>query len=72
MARAYFTLLSREPEAGSPWAIEFGDYERETVAEEMSSYRDHGHKARDLKIIRTTDRQSAIDAAVRKLNQPKG
>jgi hypothetical protein len=63
--RQYFILAER---CGGRWGIEFGDYDRETVASEYQDRRDHDVKARDLKIIRTLDDQSAIDAAVASLN----
>jgi len=68
MARLYFTLLQRDPNDGK-WGIEFGDYDRETVEAERDDYRDHGAKARDLKIVRTDNaRTSSIMPIVNALN----
>lgn len=65
-ARKYHTLLVREDGA---WTREFGDYERGTVEYELEDYRDKGVRRSDLKIITTDDNDSAINAAVAKLNQ---
>lgn len=65
---AYFTLLTRFDDRRT-WGIEFGDHDRGTVQTERDYYRDQGHKAADLKIVKTrTARQREIDAAVAALN----
>ena len=67
MITPYFSLLIKE---GGKWRVEFGDYDREAVEFERADileYSDHG--ARDLKIIKSGVSQSAIDAAVAKLNK---
>lgn len=58
-SRPYFTLLQRDPNDGQ-WGIEFGDYDRETVEAERDDYRDHGAKARDLKIVTTANARTAL------------
>ncbi|PBB68286.1 hypothetical protein CK228_13545 [Mesorhizobium sp. WSM4312] len=55
--------------ADNPWAIAFGDYDLDTVKAERDEYRDKGWKAKELKIITTTDQQADIDAAVFELNE---
>ena len=67
MARKYFSLIART-DPGAPWCVEFGDWNRDVVTEERADYRDHGHRASDLKIITTDGTQASIDAAVAKLN----
>jgi hypothetical protein len=67
MTKTYFTLITRDNPSAS-WVIEFGAWEREDVDSERQSYRDHGVKASDLKIIRTDGRQASIDARVADLN----
>lgn len=68
--RTYHTLLLLEhDDKGSRWAIGFGDYDRDTVEFERDDHRDHGYRAKELKIITTTDLQADIDAAVRELNE---
>lgn len=69
---AYFTLLIKQGNSFSP---EFGDYSRETVEGEidslMGSYNldeDRFYLKRDFKIIKTTGKQSAIDAKVAEIN----
>lgn len=67
--RKYFSLLSIDGTPGCKWAIEFGDYDLQTVEDERDDYRDRGWKAKELKIITTGDTQAAIDAAVAELNK---
>ncbi|WP_085025256.1 hypothetical protein [Ensifer aridi] len=69
MARKYHTLVAIDGSPGCPWAIEFGDYDLETVKDEYADMRDRGWKAKELKIITTGDTQAEIDAAVAKLNE---
>lgn len=45
MARKYYTMLSRPRDNSAGWAIEFGDYSRNVVADEM---RDHKESDRIL------------------------
>ncbi len=67
--RPYFLLCSRAA-ADAPFAIQFGDKDRETVAFERQSYRDAGDKASDLRVIRAaSSRKADCDAAVAKLNR---
>jgi hypothetical protein len=72
MARPYFTLV----ELGNcgKWFIEFGDYDRETVAQEMRDRKDAARYINrgtcPMKIVRTANaRQASINAAVDKLNE---
>ena len=69
--RPYYTLVVHEGDhvADSPWGIAFGDYDLETVKAERDDYRDRGWKAKELKIITTTDQQADIDRAVFELNE---
>jgi hypothetical protein len=67
----YFTLLERMP--GGQWAIAFGDYTFSVVSQERADLFDnapfdHDGVYPEYKIIRTSDDQAAIDAAVSKLN----
>lgn len=71
MARKYHTLLSRD-NADSPWRIEFGDFDRETVEQERAEYRDNGAKASTLKIITTGAAQKDIESVVATLNAKQG
>lgn len=66
MSHRYFTLLHRE--ADGIWAIEFGDYSRRVVQDELEDYLDHDIRRKDLRIITTGDAQSDIEAAVAALN----
>lgn len=69
MSTTYYTLAVRED---GVWAPQFGDYDRDVVADEKLDYRDHGYSARDLKIIRTGDTQADIDARIAAMNGPFG
>lgn len=65
--RTYYTLVERE-EPGTPWFIQFGDYDRETVEAERAEFIDKGFRAKNLKILRSGDRQADVEAAVARLN----
>lgn len=69
--KPYFSLLRREGR-NTPWCIEFGDYERKTVSDEMDEYRDNGETLANLRIIKTADDQASINAKVAGLNAPRG
>lgn len=47
-AKTYYSLFVRD---GNGFLPQFGDYVRSCVAEEMKSYREDGHKAKDMRII---------------------
>jgi hypothetical protein len=66
-SRTYHTLLSRDARTGR-WCIEFGDYDRSTVEDELEDYLDHGYRRNQLRIIKTGDHQQDINAAVDALN----
>ena len=65
----YFTLVVYDIEH-KQWFNEFGDYDKECVADEMDDYI-HGYldiKPKHVKILKTSDNQKEIDAAITKLN----
>jgi len=68
MGHRYHTLISRQD---GQWAIEFGDYSRRTVQDELEDmvggYMDI--KRSNLRIITTSDDQASIEAAVAELNR---
>lgn len=68
--RPYFILAMMDgTPTDTPWAMHFGDYDREPVEFEMQEFRDKGWKKSELKLIKLpTDTQAAIDAAIAKLN----
>ena len=66
--RKYYTLLTRDGGTGSPWAPQFGDYDRDVVIDEQTDTYSATYRSRDMKIIRTADDQPSIDAAIAKLN----
>ncbi len=66
-ARTYYTLVSKGPD-DTRWAIEFGDYDRNTVRDERDDMKDGDYCDHRFKIITTNDDQASIDAAVAELN----
>lgn len=64
----YYTLCMYEH---GKWRPEFGDYERDTVKAELDDFRDHGVKAKDLRIIVTDDTSAGVEDGVAKLNTPR-
>ena len=68
--RSYYSLLSRELPYGR-WGIEFGDYDRRTVSDELGEYRAKARlheRKEEFKIIKTGETQAEIDAEVSQLN----
>lgn len=63
--RRYFVLAAR---IDGRWCLEFGDFDRATVEAEREDYRDHGHKARDLKVLTVGATDAAAQAAIATLN----
>lgn len=64
--RHYHSLLLLD---SGIWRPEFGDYDKSTVEAERDDYHQGGgYPLRDLRIITTSDTQSAINAAVATLN----
>lgn len=65
---AYFTLLTRDNKT-SPWTIQFGDHDEETVTMERADTYARDFAMSNIKIIKTkTSAQSLIDAKVKLLN----
>ena len=64
--KPYFTLVVYDPEF-KQWYNEFGDYDKECVADEMEECF-FEVKPKHVKILKTSDNQQAIDAAINKLN----
>ena len=72
MNPTYYTLLIRDF-IDSPWEEHFGDWDRETVHDEILGLIDgDGFGPYLVKIIRTDGHQSEIDKAVNHLNLIKG
>lgn len=68
MARKYYTLVEFRD---GRWTPEFGDFDKETVAQERRDRLDSydALKASQIKVISSGAAQAEIDAAVAKLNQ---
>jgi hypothetical protein len=60
--RPYYTLAVR---ANGKWGPEFGDFDKETVKDEME---DCENEWCEMKIIKSGVDQAAIDAEIKKLN----
>lgn len=67
--RPYHTLLLREQQ-GQPWSIEFGDYDRKVVEQEMRDRKDaYDHtRKRKYQIITTGETEAEIRVAVAAMN----
>ena len=69
----YYTLCVYEPQHDK-WFIHFGDYELDVVADEKQdlNYGWDGIPMKHMQIVKTSDQQSDIDAALDKLNGKVG
>jgi len=69
MARKYHSLIEHLP--GESWALQFGDYSKTVVQQEVQDMKDSGSfvKGTKYKVITTDDSQAAINAAVEELNK---
>lgn len=67
--RNYYTLFVYEPDH-QRWYIHFGDYNNAVVADEFDDigYGWDGIPMKHMQIIKTSDDQKEIDAALNKLN----
>jgi hypothetical protein len=64
MSTPYFTLAVRD---SGTWSPQFGDYDRDVVAQESTDAYSN-YKRADRKIIRTGDSHVEIDRAIAELN----
>ena len=71
--KTYYTLFVYEADHGR-WFNHFGDYDNSVVADEMDdlNYGWDGIPMKHMQIIRTSDQQADIDAALNILNNGKG
>ena len=69
----YYTLCVYEQDHDK-WFIHFGDYELDVVADEKQdmNYGWDGIPMKHMRIIKTSDQQTDIDAALDKLNGKVG
>lgn len=63
--KSYFSLIVRFDEFDT-WSVQFGDYDKETVQDEISEYSGGCYAVR---IIKTKDDQASIMAKVAELNR---
>jgi cAMP phosphodiesterase len=66
MTRSYYSVIVKDSKS-SPWAVEFGDYDKEVAESERDNLKESG-KYVAVKIIKTASNQAAINAAVTALN----
>lgn len=70
MARKYFILVSNFAKDDDLWSMEFGDYSRAVVAQEMADMKDSDHMGFNFRIVTVNgDSQAAIDSAITTLNK---
>lgn len=69
MARRYHILVSNYAVDDDSWSMEFGDYSRAVVAQEMADMKDSDHMGFNFRIVTLSyDTQAAIDSALATLN----
>jgi hypothetical protein len=68
--RKYYSLVLRD-DGDMIWRLEFGDYSRETVQQELEAYTEHAYLKKNAKIIVSDDNQDSINAVVQELNERK-
>ena len=67
--KKYYILVEWIP-SSNRWSMEFGDYDAQTVKEEMVSHIDSGSKRKNLRVVALPDDgQKSIDQYMRGLNQ---
>lgn len=64
--RTYYTIATLDKASGT-WHPQFGDYDLETVQDELEEYKGKGERA---KIVRSADDQVSINNVVAALNVP--
>ncbi len=64
--RPYYTLVTRDGDG--LWSPQFGDFALSVVQDELSDYREHGHRRCNMRILCTGATQAEIDAGVDQLN----
>jgi hypothetical protein len=69
MPRSYFTLAVLPKADGAQWSPQFGDYERDVVAQELEDTKEDWPKGSKFKIVKSGDTQAAINAAIDSLNR---
>lgn len=71
--KTYYTLFVYEQDH-QRWFNHFGDYDKGTVADEMYDLNQgyDGIMMKHMQIIKTSDQQAEIDAALNILNNGKG
>ena len=66
--RRYFTLAVLPKADGQQWSPQFGDYDREVVAQELEDTREDWPKRSKFMIVETDDDQASITVAIDNLN----
>lgn len=66
--RTYYTLAVLPKADGQQWSPQFGDYDREVVAQELIDTKKDWPRGSKLLIIKTNDDQKSINEAIDNLN----
>lgn len=72
MAKPYYSMIERDN--GGPWSVQFGAYDRSDVEAEIQGRIDDAAwpaHPRNIKVIRTSDKQADIDYVIAELNKGK-
>lgn len=69
MARTYYTLAVWPKAEGQQWSPQFGDYDRDVVAQELEDTKTDWPKGSKFRIIQSADKQEAINASIDALNR---
>lgn len=70
MSRSYYTLVVRPSAEGNTlWSPQFGDYDKEVVAQEQRDTKADWPRGTKFKVLRTSGRQADISAAIDALNR---
>jgi hypothetical protein len=67
-SKKYFTLAVLPTAEGQQWSPQFGDYDRDVVAQELKDTRKDWPRKSRFTIISTDGTQAAINAAIDNLN----
>ena len=73
-SKKYYILVEWVP-GDNKWSMEFGDYDRKTVVEEMVNHKDSGSKTKNMRVVALPDDgQKSIDNYMQNLNkeEPNG
>ena len=65
--KRYYSLIVKE--VGSPWSVQFGDFDKEVVEQELEDEKHNWPRGTRFRVIKTGAKQEEINSAIRDLNQ---